>query len=282
MARATNNGVEIEYESFGDPAHETALLINGLGSQMTRWPEAFCNLLAAKGLRVVRYDNRDVGKSTWLQAGDAYKCEDMAADAVAVLDALGVAKAHIIGISMGGMIGQTVASDFPGRVLSLTSIMSNTGNPQLPQAAPTAMAVINGPAPDPAKDREAFLVNAVNNALTIGSPAYPWPDGALRARAEAELARAFNPAGVGRQFAGIRASGDRRAKVRTITAPTVVLHGEDDPLVPVAGGRDTAACIAGAELRVIPGMGHDLPPALYPTFVDAIMRAVERARVAAH
>lgn len=277
MAKAKSNGVELEYESFGDPAGETALLINGLGSQMTRWPADFCALLVAKGLRVVRFDNRDVGKSTWFKAGDTYRCEDMAADAVGLLDVLGVAKAHIVGMSMGGMIAQTVASDHPSRVLSLTSIMSNTGNRELPAAAPSAMAVINTPAPDPAKDREAFLANAVKNALIIGSPAYPWPDGALRARAEAEVDRAFNPSGVGRQMAGIGASGDRRAKVRTISAPTVVLHGEDDPLVPVAGGRDTAACIAGAELRVIPGMGHDLPPALYAIFVDAIMRAVERS-----
>ncbi|HEX7761743.1 MAG TPA: alpha/beta hydrolase [Caulobacteraceae bacterium] len=281
MARAKSNGVELEFETFGDPARETVLLINGLGSQMTRWPEAFCALLAARGFHAIRFDNRDIGLSTWLSPDAAYRVEDMAADAVAVLDAAGVARAHIVGMSMGGMIAQTVASDYPGRTLSLTSIMSATGNPDLPPSTPAAWAVISQPAPDPA-DREVFLAHAVKNAQVIGSPAYPWPPGALRERAEAELARAFNPAGVGRQMAAIRASGDRRAKVASITAPTVVLHGEVDPLVPVEGGRDTAALIAGAELRVIPGMGHDMPPALYPTFIDAILRAVERAHALAH
>jgi len=280
MARAKANGVELEYESFGDPKAETVLLINGLGSQMTRWPEAFCDLLVAEGLRAVRFDNRDVGKSTWLAEDAEYRVEDMAADAMAVLDALGVRKAHIVGMSMGGMIAQTVASDYPDRTLSLTSIMSNTGNPDLPPATPAAWAVISQPAPDP-KDREAFLAHAVENALVIGSPAYPWPEGALRERAIQELERAFNPAGVGRQMGAIRASGDRRAKVATITAPAVVLHGAVDPLVPPEGGRDTAALIAGAELIEVPGMGHDMPPALYPTFVRAIMRAVKRAHAPA-
>ncbi len=280
MARAKANGIELEYESFGDPGSETVLLINGLGSQMTRWPEAFCALLVKQGLRAVRFDNRDVGRSTWLGDGDAYLVEDMAADAVGLLEVLSVAKAHIVGMSMGGMIAQTVASDFPGRVLSLTSVMSNTGNPNLPPATPAAWAVISQPAPDPA-EREAFLAHAVHNAEVIGSPAYRWPPGALRQRAEQEVDRAFHPAGVARQMAAIRLSGDRRQKVKTITAPTVVLHGADDPLVPVEGGRDTAAVIPGAELRVIPGMGHDMPPALYPTFVEAILRAVERAHAPA-
>ena len=280
MARAKANGIELEYESFGDPGSETVLLINGLGSQMTRWPETFCALLVKQGLRAVRFDNRDVGRSTWLADGDTYRVEDMAADAVGLLDVLGVAKAHIVGMSMGGMVAQTVASDFPGRTLSLTSIMSNTGNPDLPPATPAAWAVISQPAPDPA-DREAFLAHAVHNAEVIGSPGYPWPPGALRQRAEQEVERAFHPAGVARQMAAIRLSGDRRERVKTVGAPTVVLHGAEDPLVPVEGGRDTAAVIPGAELRIIPGMGHDMPPALYPTFVEAILRAVERAHAPA-
>ena len=280
MARAKANGIELEYESFGDPGSETVLLINGLGSQMTRWPETFCALLVKQGLRAVRFDNRDVGRSTWLADGDTYRVEDMAADAVGLLDVLGVAKAHIVGMSMGGMVAQTVASDFPGRTLSLTSIMSNTGNPDLPPATPAAWAVISQPAPDPA-DREAFLAHAVHNAEVIGSPGYPWPPGALRQRAEQEVERAFHPAGVARQMAAIRLSGDRRERVKTVGAPTVVLHGAEDPLVPVEGGRDTAAVIPGAELRIIPGMGHDMPPSLYPTFVEAILRAVERAHAPA-
>ncbi len=246
MAKAAANGITLEYESFGDPKNPTVLLINGLGSQMTRWPEAFCTLLAHRGMRAVRFDNRDVGLSTWLPADSAYGTEDMAAD-------------------------------FPDRTLSLTSIMSATGNPDLPQPTAAAWAVISQTPPDPRADLDVFLDHQVRNAETIGSPAYPWPPGGLRERALAEYRRAYNPPGVAQQMAAIRASGDRRPKVRTITAPTVVLHGADDPLVPVEGGRDTAASIAGAELRVIPGMGHDLPPSLHPIFVDAIMAAVVRA-----
>jgi pimeloyl-ACP methyl ester carboxylesterase len=281
MPRAKANGIELEYESFGEANAETVLLINGLGSQMTRWPAEFCALLVAQGLRALRFDNRDVGKSTWLAADAAYTVEDMAADAMAVLDAAGVAKAHIVGMSMGGMIAQAVAYAYPARTLSLTSIMSATGNPDLPPATPAAWAVISQPSPDP-RDREAFLDHAVENAEVIGSPAYPWPPGALRERAAQEVDRAFNPAGVARQMAAIRASGDRRAKVATITAPTVVLHGAVDPLVPPEGGRDTAALIKGAELREIPGMGHDMSPALYPTFTEAIARAVQRAHAPAN
>lgn len=277
MAKAKANGVELEYESFGDPANPTVLLINGLGSQMNRWPPQMCELLVAEGLRAVRMDNRDVGLSTWVAPDATYRVEDMAADCMAVLDAVGVQTAHIVGVSMGGMIAQMVASEYPERTLSLTSIMSSTGNPDLPPSTPAAWAVITEAAPDPKADLDVFLDHGVRNAETIGSPAYPWPAGALRERALAEYRRAFNPAGVGRQMAAIRASGDRRAKLRTIKAPTVVLHGADDPLVPVEGGRDTAANIPGAELRIIPGMGHDMPPALYSTFLDAILRAVSRA-----
>ena len=280
MARAKSGKVEIEYESFGDPASAAVLLINGLGSQMTRWPEPFCALLAAKGLFVIRFDNRDVGLSTWLAQGETYTVLDMAGDAAAVLDAVGRRAAHIVGISMGGMIAQEFAAAWPERTLSLTSIMSNTGNPDLPPPTSAAMETLNSRPANPSDPN--FIRDAVARAMVIASPAYPWPDGALAARARAEAERAFNPPGVARQMTAIRASGDRRAKIRAITAPTVVLHGADDPLVPVAGGRDTAANISGAELRVIDGMGHDLPPALYGVFVDAVERAVERAQVAAH
>ena len=276
MAKAASGDIALEYETFGDPADEAALLINGLGSQMTRWPEAFCALLVAKGLYVIRFDNRDVGLSTWLADGAKYAALDMAGDAAAVLEAAGKRAAHVVGISMGGMIGQEFAAAYPDRTLSFTSIMSNTGNPGLPQPTPAAMATLNARPSNPGDPN--FIAESVERALAIGSPAYPWPEGALAARARAEADRAFNPPGVARQMAAIRASGDRRARCRTITAPTVVLHGADDPLVPVEGGRDTAANIPGAELRVIEGMGHDLPPALYATFADAIGRAVERGR----
>jgi pimeloyl-ACP methyl ester carboxylesterase len=274
MPRAKNGAVEIEYESFGDPAHEAVLLINGLGSQMTRWPEPFCGLLVAKGLHPIRFDNRDTGLSTWCEGQD-YTVDDMAADGAAVLDAAGKAKAHIVGVSMGGMIAQVFAANYPGRTLSLTSIMSNTGNPNLP---PPNVALLNTRPLDPSDPN--FIADTVARAEAIGSPAYPWPPGALAARAKAEAERGFNPPGVQRQMAAVRASGDRREKLATIKAPAMVLHGEADPLVPVIGGRDTAANIPGAELRTVAGMGHDLPPALYDIFVQTIWRAVERARAA--
>lgn len=278
MPRASSGAVEIEYEVFGD-GPETILLINGLGSQMTRWPEAFCARLVAKGYRAIRMDNRDTGLSTWFQSGQRYTLKDMAADAMAVLDAVGVAKAHIAGVSMGGMIVQRIAIDYPARVLSLTSIMSAPSGDVV--ATPEAMAVISNPPPDPAADYEAFIAHGMKNARTIGSPAYPWTDEDLRARMVAEHARAFNPAGVGRQRQAIGADGDRTAELKTLDVPTVVLHGADDPLVQPVGGVETANAIPGAELRIIPGMGHDLPPGLYDIFVDAILAAATRAKTTA-
>jgi pimeloyl-ACP methyl ester carboxylesterase len=275
MPRAKSGAIEIEYETFGDLKNEAVVLINGLGSQLTRWPAPFCALLVAKGLFVIRFDNRDVGLSTWLE-GEHYTTDDMAADCAAVLDAVGKAKAHIVGVSMGGMIAQVFAANHPERTLSLTSIMSSSGNPDLPPPTPSAGEALMARPSDPSDPN--FVADTVKRAETIGSPGYPWPAGALAARARAEAERAFNPRGVAHQMAAVRAGGDRRLKLAKITAPTVVLHGADDPLVPVAAGRDTAANIKSAELIIIPGMGHDLPPALYETFVDAIWQAVSRAR----
>jgi pimeloyl-ACP methyl ester carboxylesterase len=279
MPRAKNGSVEIEWQSFGDGQPETILLVNGLGSQMTRWPEGLCEKLVAKGYRAIRFDNRDTGLSSW--PTEAYTLADMANDAMAVLDAAGVKKAHLAGVSMGGMIVQAVAIDHPDRVLSLTSIMSATGAPGTLDSTPEAAAVLNNPPPDPKADFEAFLAHAVKNALVIGSPGYPWPDGALRERAIAEYRRAFNPAGVARQMGAIRGDGDRTERLGRLKVPAVVLHGADDPLVPPAGGKATAAAIPGAELRLIPGMGHDVPPSLYDTFVDAIVAAAQRAKTTA-
>ena len=274
MPQARNGDVVIEYESFGAEGSPTVLLINGLGSQMTRWPDALCKLLTDKGLRVLRMDNRDVGKSSWLP-GKTYRLEDMANDCMAVFDAAGVKRAHIAGVSMGGMIAQMVAVGHPDRTLSLTSIMSNTGNPTAPPAP--AISVLTTPAPNPETDWEAFVAHGIKNARTIGSPKYRWTDEQIRTRVETEYRRAYNPTGVQRQLAAVMATGDRRAKLRKLNDPTVVLHGKDDPLVPVAGGEETAALIPGAELRVIDGMGHDLPPGLYTIFADAILRAIARA-----
>lgn len=277
MPRAKANGIEIEYETFGPDDAPAVLLINGLGSQMTRWPAPFCEKLVARGFRAIRFDNRDVGLSTWFQSGDRYTLSDMAADAVGLLDHLKVGRAHIVGVSMGGMIAQTVAIEHPDRVLSLTSIMSATGAPGTLDSTPEAAAVLNTPAPDPAADEEAFVAHGMRNARVIGSPAYPWADAPLRERVLSDMRRAFNPKGVQRQRGAIGASGDRTEKLKTLKVPTVVVHGEADPLVPLAGGQATAAAIPGAELRIIPGMGHDLPEALYDTFIDAIADAAARA-----
>jgi pimeloyl-ACP methyl ester carboxylesterase len=276
MPRAHNGSVEIEYQSFGDDQPETILLVNGLGSQMTRWPEAFCEKLVAKGYRAIRFDNRDTGLSTW--PTDKYALADMAKDAVAVLDAAGVSQAHIAGVSMGGMIVQRVALDHPDRVLSMTSIMSTTGAADAFRSTPEAEAVLNLPPPDPKADFEAFVANRMANARTIGSPDHPWTDEENRARVIAEHARAFNPPGVARQMAAVRADGDRTEALKGLKLPVVVLHGADDPLLMKVGGEATAAAIPGAELRIVPGMGHDLPPGLYDTVIDAIVTAARRAK----
>jgi pimeloyl-ACP methyl ester carboxylesterase len=224
-------------------------------------------------------DNRDTGLSTW--PTEAYTLADMANDSVAVLDAAGVKKAHIAGVSMGGMIVQRMALDHPDRVLSMTSIMSATGAPGSLNSTPEAAAVLNTAPPSRDADYEAFVVHGVKNARVIGSPAYPWTEEQLRARVMAEHARAFNPPGVARQMTALRGDGDRTAALHGLKIPTVVLHGADDPLVPKAGGEMTAAAIPGAELRIIPGMGHDLPPGLYDIFVDAILTAASRAKTTA-
>ena len=275
MPRAKNGDVEIEYQSFGDDRPLTVLLVNGLGSQMTRWPDAFCEKLVAGGYRAIRFDNRDTGLSTW--PSDKYTLKDMANDAIAVLEAAGVGKAHIAGVSMGGMVVQRVALDHPARVLSMTSIMSTTGEPSTMNPEPVAGGVLTQPAPDPATDYEAYVAHGIKNARIIGSPAHPWTDDEIRDRVIAEHARAFNPAGVARQMSAVRGDGDRTEALKGLKIPVVVLHGADDPLLPKAGGEATAAAIPGAELRIIPGMGHDLPPGLYDTFVDAIVTAAGRA-----
>ncbi len=279
MPRARNGSVEIEYQSFGDDGSEAILLVNGLGSQMTRWPEDFCARLVAKGYRAIRFDNRDTGTSTW--PTQAYTLCDMARDGIAVLDAAGILKAHIAGVSMGGMIVQRMALDHRERVLSMTSIMSTTGAPNAFKSTPEAAAVLNNPPPNPKTDFDAFVANGIKNARTIGSPGYPWTEAELRSRVIAEYKRAYNPVGVARQRAAIAADSDRTEELRKLTIPVVVLHGAEDPLLIKVGGEATAAAIPGAELRIIPGMGHDLPPSLHDTFVDAITSAASRVQTTA-
>ncbi|HEX5264557.1 MAG TPA: alpha/beta hydrolase, partial [Phenylobacterium sp.] len=209
-----------------------------------------------------------------------YLLDDMAADAVGLLDALGVGRAHIVGASLGGMVAQLVAADYPDRVLSLTSIMSTTGNRELPPAKPEAMAVLNDRGPDPLTDLEGYLAHSLKGARAIGSPAYPQPDAVSREQSLASFRRSYYPVGFARQYAAAAASPDRRPKLKGVTAPTVVIHGDADPLVPVEGGRDTAANIPGSELRIVAGMGHDFPPELYGEIAEGVLRAVARAKAA--
>ncbi len=288
------NGINIEYESFGSPDAPPVLLIMGLGGQLTLWPIELCETLVARGFRVIRYDNRDIGLSTKFDHAGvpdmgalmmasftgkkpdaAYSLDDMAADGVGLLDALGIDRAHIVGASMGGMIAQLVAAHYPERTLSLTSIMSTTGNPAIPPARPEAMAVLtNRPA---TADPDALVAFSVNAARVIGSPAYPASEERLLTRVRADLQRSYSPTGYMRQMAAVIGGGDRRARLSAITAPTLVIHGDADPLVSVEGGRDTAASIKGAELLIIPGMGHDLPLELVETIADAIAGVASRA-----
>ncbi len=296
MPQIKANGIAIEYAAHGSRDRETILLIMGLGAQMTRWPLPLIEMFNARGFGVVTFDNRDVGLSHKFDAAGpadvaaimaarmagktpaaAYTLDDMAADAAGVLDALDIGRAHIVGASMGGMIAQMVAANHAHKALSLTSIMSSTGNPALPPAKPEAMAVLmTRPASD---DLETLAANAVKAQKTIGSPAYPPDEADIRARFLEDYRRCNYPAGFTRQMAAIMASGDRRDALRRIKVPAMVVHGLADPLVPIEGGRDTAAVITGAELREIPGMGHDLPAPLYPAIVDAVVTVAQKARV---
>ncbi|MGA0601829.1 alpha/beta fold hydrolase [Caulobacter sp. KR2-114] len=300
MPHVKANGLELYYESHGPDDAEPILLIMGLGAQMTTWPPELIARLTDQGYRVIAFDNRDVGLSEKLDAAGApdlaaivaslreghaprvaYTLDDMADDAAGLLSALGVERAHIVGASMGGMIAQLVAANHPDRTLSLTSIMSTTGNPDLPRAKPEAIAFLNNRGPDPREDLEGFLDNAVASNKVMGSPAHPADPAVVRANARRTFERSFYPVGFQRHYAAITASPDRRAKLARVTAPTVVIHGEADPLVPVEGGHDTAAATPGAELVLIPGMGHDLPAGVHETVVAGILRAVERSKAEA-
>ena len=287
MPQIAANGVTLEYETYGNPAHPPLLLIMGLGAQLTLWPIELVDALVARGYRVIRYDNRDIGLSTKFTAAGVpdlpavmmammsgkppalpYTLTDMADDAAALLTALGIDRAHIVGASMGGMIAQLVAINHAGRVASLTSIMSTTGNPTLPPAKPEAMAALME-RPTTAELTDVLALG-LRISRAIGSPGYPAPEDRLRTRIERDFRRSFHPTGAGRQMAAIMADGDRRERLKAVTAPTLVIHGEVDPLVPVEGGKDTAAAIPGATLLTIPGMGHDLPLELVDRIADAI------------
>lgn len=287
LGTAKANGIELCFETFGDPDAPTMLLIMGLGAQMILWDDAFCRMLADRGFRVVRFDNRDVGQST---ASDApgqvnfaelmqkqmrgetidapYTLRTMADDAAGLLDALGVGAAHIVGASMGGMIAQEMAVRHPARVKSLTSIMSSTGNPALPGPTPEAAASLMAPPP---ASREEYIATFGQRWKVLRAGSFPADEDADCALAARLWDRGLNPAGVARQLLAIFASGNRRAGLAAITAPTLVIHGEVDPLVRLEGGRDTAAAIPGAKLVTVPRMGHALPRELWPEIVEPIV-----------
>jgi len=289
MALLKVRETSINYDSFGDENAEAILLIAGLGDQMIRWTVPFCESLVARGFRVIRFDNRDAGKSTHftdapvLSFSDLanaiasgrkpevpYTLDDLVEDAMGLLDALMIGQAHVVGRSMGGMVAQLMASKYPERVLSLTSIMSSTGNPNLPPAASDVMGMLTKQAPHPFEDEAGFLEHNLAFARRIASPGFPFDEKAHRTFMLEAVSRAYNPAGFGRQIAAIAATGDIRPQLARIVAPTLVVHGADDPLIHPACGKDTAASIPGAEFMLICGMGHDLPAALYPTVIEAI------------
>ena len=290
------NGIDLCYESFGDNNAPAILLIAGLGTQMLRWPMSFCETLVAKGYRVIRFDNRDAGCSSHftdypapdfaalaaaLAAGQRpsvpYTLYDMASDTIGLLDVLGIEHAHLVGRSMGGMIAQIAASKYPERVMSLTSIMSSTGNPSLPSASQEVMTMLTRRAPNPLEDEAGFLEHSLAFARRIASPGYPFDEDAQRALILEETRRAYDPTGFGRQIAAIAAAGDLRPLLAKITAPSLIVHGTDDLLVPVACGKDTASSINGSELMLIDGMGHDLPSSLYEKVAEGIDRVARRA-----
>jgi pimeloyl-ACP methyl ester carboxylesterase len=295
MPQVTANGVSLEYEEFGAGDNPVILLIMGLGAQLTLWPIELVDALVDEGFRVIRFDNRDIGLSQKMEGAKfpspawqvlmgkigirpsvPYTLADMADDAAGVLDALGIARAHIVGASMGGMIAQLVAARHADKVLSLTSIMSTTGNPALPAASKEAMSALTK-RPESA-DPEVLVAHGIMVSRTIGSPGFPADEDRLRANVIATMKRSVYPEGMQRQMAAIIHDGDRRSRLKGVSAPTLVIHGEDDPLVPVDGGRDTARAIAGAKLRTFPGMGHDLP---LPLINEIASEIAQHAREAA-
>lgn len=294
------NGITLAYERFGSPDDAAILLIAGTGMQLVDWPIDLVNELVQRGYQVVRFDNRDIGLSTKmseaglpdaeaigkaLEAGEPapvpYTLQDMAADAVGLLDALAIQQAHIVGISMGGAIAQFIAIDDPERTLSLTLLAADSGNPELPVIAkPAAFADV--PMPPTTVDREAFLDWQVKTWQALAGADYPTAEAILLAAAQRDFDRGFDPAGLTRQqtvslVGHLESASYRLNHLETITAPTVVLQGTDDPLVPVASAEDIVARVPGAELRLIPGLGHDIPVELVTTFADAITAAAERA-----
>jgi pimeloyl-ACP methyl ester carboxylesterase len=290
VVHVDSTGIEIAYERLGDPNAPPVLLVMGVAAQMINWPDGFCQALVERGLHVIRFDNRDAGRSTHLTdapmpdlqaalSGDlssaSYTLSDMAADAVGLLHALGLESAHLVGASMGGAIAQTVAIEHPARVRSLTSMMSTTGERSVGQPDPEALGrMFAGPPPT---TREEVIERAVRASRILGSPGFARDEAAVRERAGRAHDRAHDPVGVARQAVASVASGDRTARLRSLTVPTLILHGAADLMCDVSGGRATAAAIPHADLVIIDGMGHDLPAALWPEITSRIAGLVKRA-----
>ncbi len=287
-ARVKANGIELVYDTFGDPDAPPILLIMGLGAQMIDWKDEFCSLLAGKGFRVIRFDNRDAGQSSLfeeagqpqiaamveaMQRGETveapYLLSDLVADAVGLLDVLGIEKVHVVGLSMGGTIAQLMAAGHPDRVLTLTSIMSTTGEPGLPASTPEAWACLTAPLET---ELEPFLEQYISKWAVYAGPKYPIDPDLARDHATRLFERGTHSAGRDRQLAAILASGSRKEALASVTCPSLVIHGDSDPVVPLDGGIATANAIEGAELLVIEGMGHDLAKGLWPRVADAIAR----------
>jgi len=287
MPTAACNGIELFYLDEGDPAGDPLLLVMGLGAQLTAWPQAFVDELGRRGFRVVRHDNRDAGLSTSLDglsgnifdvmadpAKAPYLLGDMATDAIGLLDGLGIERAHVVGASMGGMIAQTLAVDYPKRVRSLCSIMSTTGAWEVGQPTPEAMTAVLAPLPS---DRKGILERSAGMATIIGSRTHPVDPAEVRRRSAEAYDRSYRPTGTARQLACILASGDRTDRLRRLRLPAVVIHGLQDTLIQPDGGRATAAAIRGSELIELADMGHDLPVHLWPPIIDAIEKNARRA-----
>jgi pimeloyl-ACP methyl ester carboxylesterase len=290
MPRANVNGIEIEYITDGDPSDPPLLLVMGLGAQLITWPEGFVEGLRRRGFFLVRFDNRDSGLSTKFDglpditalftgtdlSSAPYQVEDMADDAAALLDELGIAKAHVVGVSMGGMIAQALVINHPELFLTATSVMSTTGDRTVGAPTGEAMAALLRPV---ATSREGAIEASLEGSRVIGSPAYPTDERLLRERAAAAYDRSYCPDGTARQLGAILASPDRTEGLHGVRIPFLVVHGEADQLVTPSGGAATAAAVPGSKLITIPGMGHDLPEALWGTITDAIVATTELAAV---
>jgi len=286
-------GIEVAYERLGDEQAPPVLLVMGVGAQMIGWPDGFCDELVGRGLQAIRFDNRDAGLSSHFAgapvpdlaaalAGDfssaAYTLSDMAADAVGLLDALDLVSAHVVGASMGGMIAQAMAIEHPGRIRSLTSIMSTTGDRSVGQPRTEALVALAGPPP---VSRSEVIDRSVRAFRAVGSPGFRVDQAELRERAGRAYDRAYDPLGLARQAVAILASGDRTAALASVHVPTLVVHGSDDAMCDVSGGRATAAAVPGAELVIFEGMGHDLPRALWPEMAARITALVQHTEMAA-